>query len=325
MKGKIIAATVFALALWAGPASSKAAEIYLDPATGTFPAGVTFGVNVRIDTQGQCINAASVNLAYPKDELKAVAASDGDSIFSLWIDEPTIYSDYGLVSFVGGLPGGYCGRVPGDASLSNKLATVYFEFPTSTDISSATIPVAAELTFATGTEAALNNGLGTSAQLTLSGASYMPTYKGQFAPVSAWENLIQNDTTPPEPFKVEVYRNQSLFNDQLFAVFSTVDKQSGIDHYEVAEVPKSQLGTPEDQWNWVRADSPYLLKNQNLDGMLEVRAFDRAGNERLESYDMESIQTPPNWQFAIIPYIAIIGIVGGAIVTILYQLITRIF
>jgi hypothetical protein len=326
MKTRLFAAMLFAAAVCAGPALAQAAGIYLDPATGTFPAGVTFAVNIRLDTQGQCINAAQVNLAYPKDELTAVAVSGGDSILSLWVKNPTIYANYGLVSFIGGLPGGYCGRVAGDTSLSNTLATVYFEFPTSTTAASATIPIAAKLAFASGTEAVLNDGLGTPAQLSLSGAAYEPTYSGQFAPASAWENLIESDTTPPEPFQVGVYRDPSLFDGQLFAVFSTVDKQTGIDHYEVAEVPKAQLSLPENQWNWVRADSPYLLQNQNLDGALEVRAIDVAGNERLESYSFQQkAQSVPSWQLLFLPYLATIGIVGSLLAALLIQLIVHIF
>lgn len=324
MRVKYSTAILFAAIVFAGPALAQAAEIYLDPATGTFPIGVTFAVNVRLNTQGQCINAAEVNLAYPKSELQAVAVSAGDSIFSLWVKNPTIYADYGLVSFIGGLPGGYCGRVAGDASLSNKLATVYFAFPTSTTVSSTSIPVSASLSFATGTNAVLNDGLGTFAKLTSGGASYAPVTSGQFAPASAWQDLIQSDTIPPEPFKVGVYRDQSLFNDQLFAVFSTVDKQTGIDHYEVAEVPASQANLPENQWNWARADSPYLLHNQNLNGMLEVRAIDMAGNERLESYNMEKVQTAPDWRLMIIPYLAAIGAIGGIVGTVLIQIVLRI-
>lgn len=313
-----VAALLAALLL--GPVFASAATIYLDPATGKYPPGVTFEVDVRIDNEGQCVNAVSVDLAYPKGALEAVDASEGNSILSLWIKDPTIYENYGLVSFIGGLPGGYCGRVAGDATLSNKLATVYFRFPTST-ITSSSLPQTVTLTLESSTKAVLSDGLGTLAPLSLSGATYTELLKGQYAPESAWENLIQSDTTSPEPFQVGLYRDPSLFDGKLFAAFSTVDKQTGIDHYEVAEVPAGSMGLPENRWNWVRAVSPYLIKNQNLNGMIEVRAIDKAGNEQLEGYSTQKLPETPDWRLRLFPYLAVIGLAGFAIVQIVLRLL----
>ncbi len=304
----------------AGPSLAQGAVIYLDPAAGNYPPGVTFAVDVRLDNQNQCVNAAEVDIAYPKDLIQAVDVSDGDSIFSLWVKDPTIYANYGLISFLGGLPGGYCGRVAGDPTLSNKLATIYFRFPTSTAITSSSVPQTADISFVSTTRAVLNDGLGTLADLTTAGASYTQILKGQYAAQNVWQEAIQNDTTPPEPFSVGVYRDQSLFGGQLFAVFSTVDKQTGIDHYEVAEVPAQDVGLGENQWNWVRAVSPYLIRNQNLNGMIEVRAIDKAGNERLASYSMEKLPTTPSWQLKVFAYLALVGIGGFSLI----QLIIRI-
>ncbi len=316
-----IAVSIFSAVLLLGPAFARAATIYLDPATGAYPPGVTFGVDIRLDNQGQCVNAAEVELSYPKNILNAVDASEGNSVFSLWVKDPTIYGDYGVVSLIGGLPGGYCGRVSGDAALSNKLATVYFRFPTSTAAVSSSLPVAANLILMSSTKAVLNDGLGTLAALSLSGAIYTERTKGAYAPQSAWDDLVKNDTTPPEPFTVGVYRDQSLFGGQLFAVFSAVDKQTGVDRYEVAEVPTKDLGLPESRWNWIRAVSPYLIKNQNLDGMIEVRVIDKAGNERLEGYSTQKIPETPDWRLKFVPYLAVIGLVGFALVQIVLRLL----
>jgi len=309
-----------ALGFFVGPILAHGAQIYLDPATGKYPPGVTFGVDVRIDNQGECINAAEVNLSYPKDQLEAVAASDGDSIFSLWVKSPTIYSDYGLVSFVGGLPGGYCGRVAGDSALSNKLATIYFRFPTSTALASSSIPQPAQLTFLSGTKALVNDGAGTLASLTTGGATYTRLLKGKYVSLDTWQKAIENDTTSPDPFIVGIYRNSSLFDNNWFAVFSTVDKQTGIDHYEVAEVSSQNSSVPQSQWNWFRAVSPYLIKDQKLTSLIAVRAIDRAGNIRVEHY--LPVQSPQREkQIAIIPFIAIIGIVGFGLIKLILSLL----
>ena len=197
-----------------------------------------------------------MDLSYPPSMLQAVGASDGDSIFSLWVKPPTIYSDYGLVSFVGGLPGGYCGRVSGDPSLSNKLATIYFRFPTSSSpVASTTILQSVHLSFISSTQAVVDDGLGTFAVLKTGGATYTPqALKGQYVSLNALNDAIVDDTTPPEPFTVGIYRDPSLFSNQWFAVFSR-NKQTGIDHYDVAEVPIPQLSQDQSQWNWVRAVS----------------------------------------------------------------------
>jgi hypothetical protein len=320
MKRSLVALLASASA-FAMPFAAFAAQIYLDPAAGKYPPGVTFAVDVRLDNENQCVNAAEVNISYPKDVIQAVAASNGDSIFSLWIKTPTIYSDYGLVSLVGGLPGGYCGRVAGDASLSNKLATIYFRFPTSTSQNSSTLPRSAQISFLDGTRAILNDGAGTPAKLTTSGATYTQILKGKYASLDVWQAAISSDTTPPDPFTIDTYRDPSLFDNQWFAVFSTVDKQTGIDHYEVAEVPTKMQSLPESQWNWFRAVSPYLIKDQSNNNMIAVRAIDAAGNIRSERFTPARTTPLKQQKIAFLPYLAVIGIVGFAIL----QIVLRFF
>lgn len=321
-KGGFIIFTM-ALILSASPFFAHAAQIYLDPATGKYPPGVTFAVNVRLDNQNQCINAVAADLTYPSNLLQAVGASNGDSILSLWIKSPTIYSNYGLISFVGGLPGGYCGRVAGDPGLSNNLATIYFRFPTSTtSISTSSMLQSAQLSFLSSTQAVLNDGLGTLAPLTMAGATYIPhPLSGQYVSIDAMANAIASDTITPEPFTIGVYQDPTIFNNAWFAVFSTVDKQTGIDHYEVAEVSTADSVKSQDQWDWVRAVSPYLIKNQGLNEVIAVRAIDMAGNTRFEEYTAPApASTKSNdWELAMLPYLALIGISGFAIVQIIIR------
>lgn len=311
-----------AAALGAVPFFAQAAQIYLDPASGKYAPGVTFAVNVRIDTNSsQCINAAEVDISYPKDLLQAVKASDGDSIFSVWVKEPTTYPDYGLISLVGGLPGGYCGRVAGDPSLSNTLATLYFRFPTSTVSGANAQPQTAPITFLSSTKVILNDGNGTVAPLTVSGANYTQILKGQYAPVDTWAEAIENDTTPPEPFTVGVYRDPSLFGNEWFAAFSATDKQTGIDHYEVAEVPPSQVSAAQEQWPWKRAISPYLITDQTLADTIAVRAIDSAGNIRTQLYNATGTQKTAPSHGSILPYLAIIGLVGLALIQLIFRVL----
>src|SRR5262249_44124515 len=95
-----------------------------------------------------------------------------------------------------------------------------------------------------------------------------------------WVSQVQQDTTPPDPFDVQVESTRNLFNGKYYAVFSTVDKQSGIDHYEMVI-----NGT------WQPVTSPHLLDDQTLQGGVEVRAIDKAGNIRLGTFVPGSV--PP--------------------------------
>src|SRR5690606_16980494 len=100
--------------------------------------------------------------------------------------------------------------------------------------------------------------------------------------VSEWTDRVGADTIPPEKFTIYLERTPNAFSNDYYIVFNTTDKQSGIDHYEVIEEPL------EDQmlftWGaatapWVKARSPYMLKDQSLNSTIRVRAIDKAGNE----------------------------------------------
>jgi len=57
---------------------------------------------------------------------------------------------------------------------------------------------------------------------------------------------------------------------KYFLVFSTQDKGSGVDHYEVRE---GRFG------GFSEVSSPYILKYQSLDKKIFVKAIDKFGNE----------------------------------------------
>ena len=69
----------------------------------------------------------------------------------------------------------------------------------------------------------------------------------------------------------------NLFDGKHFLVFQAVDKQSGIDHYEVLEVRSGHQPVDQDSL-WERAESPYELKDQGLRSDIYVRAVDRSRN-----------------------------------------------
>ena len=274
------------------PYVACAASLSLDPSTGTYGPGDTFIETVRINNDGDCVNAANVALTYPKDTLRAVDFSRGDSIFSLWAVEPRIDTDLGTVVFAGGIPGGYCGRIAGDAAMSNVLGKVIF-----TVIGAAAKN--ATIHFAPASAVYLNDGAGTLAKLTTHDDTVAIAPTAQLSN-NQWLADVASDHTPPQPFTVQVESTSGVFGGRYYIVFSTTDKESGLDHYEILE-----------NGVWKHVTSPYLLKNQSLLGVgdIQVRAIDKAGNVRMGEY---SPALTPKRQISftdIVPFLILLSVV----------------
>lgn len=287
---------LFAIALVLLPTSSFAATIYLDPDTATYGRGDTFVMSVRLDNEDVCINAAEVEVSYPTDTLRAVDFSRGSSIFSLWVRDPEIDTEKGMVRFAGGIPGGYCGRIPGDPVISNVLGKIIF-----TAVGTSAEEVRISVTPAS--SAYLNDGLGTEASLSLQGASLQIGPEPVLSE-NAWLAQIEEDKTPPDAFEVQVLSEKNVFGGKYFLVFSALDKQSGIDHFDIYE-----------RGAWKRIESPYQLRDQALRNPVQVRAVDKAGNERLGAYDPDAVperEASPR-EYAFIASIVILLLVAGAL------------
>jgi hypothetical protein len=109
----------------------SAATLSLDPAEGSYGPGETFIVTIRIDTDSteECVNAVDATVRFPKEYLKPVSVSKGESLLSLWTEEPSFSLENGTVRISGGIPGGYCGRVVGDPGKTNVIAKIVFSVP----------------------------------------------------------------------------------------------------------------------------------------------------------------------------------------------------
>ena len=101
---------VFVLFYTLIPLVTKAATLYLIPQSQTIHQGNTFIVEVRLDTEGEEINAVKADLEFSPDLLKASDFSKGGSILNLWAKEPVFSNEEGFISFAGGLPGGFRGK-----------------------------------------------------------------------------------------------------------------------------------------------------------------------------------------------------------------------
>jgi hypothetical protein len=273
----------------------RAATLYLEPNSGEFSLGETFSVSVFIDTEGEIINVANVNLDYPEEILAAKDFSQGNSILNLWIKNPEIKRGIGKISFAGGIPGGFKGN-------RGFLGKVFFESINSGEGS---------VFFEESSEVLLNDGFGTKANLKKEKAKFSVLTEKLEIPEDQLKKEIEKDKIPPESFKIEINQYPSIFEGKHFITFNTTDKQSGVDHYEVKEGKR----------NWEKAESPYLLKNQSLGEKIQVKAVDKAGNERIEEITPEPVKRAKiDWRLIVKIVLIIIGL---GVVYLIYRKIVK--
>lgn len=284
------------------PIGTQAAIISFDPPTGAFNRGDEFAISVRIDIGADCINAIETAIDITGSQARLVDFSTGDSILSLWIERPSTQdmeriNTEGRIYFAGGIPGGFCGKIPGDPGPSNLLATLYFRIP-SFSVNGAAGEEGLKLAFDPASTTALrNDGRGTAEELILKGAEF------SFAPATGlpdtqWQERLKADTIQPEPFTVAVQRDPAMFDGRYYVEFKADDKQTGIDHYEIIELRPGEtagqerpltiferlFGRPSATPDWRIAAIPYVLEDQELMSVIKVKALDKAGNERLVEY-----------------------------------------
>lgn len=268
----------------------QAAILYLEPAQAEYYQKDTFIVEIRLDTQGECINTVEAYLASEPSILEVKDFSRGNSILHLWLKEPEFSNETGLVSFTGGIPGGYCGTLPGDPGKTNLLGKIIFEVREKSEIT--------EVKLLDSSQVLLNDGFGTPAKLTIQGGVFTILSGTPEVTKKEWQEELERDKIPPEPFEIGISQDPSIFEGKYFLTFLATDKQTGINYYEVKEGIK----------NWQRAVSPYLLADQSLESIIKVRAVDKAGNEKVIEYR-------PSEEFKPFPFLIMILILiaGGVI------------
>lgn len=275
--------------------SAQAAQVYLDGGEGTYGNTDTFYIPVRVDTQGECINAVKVVLGYNPDVLSIKDVSTAGSVLSLWTQHPTIERvngvEVGRIVFEGGIPGGYCGRVIGDPGMTNVLARLVATG--ATQLVAVDEPVTTQIVVEPQTVTYLHDGGGSPAELSVLGVELV-IVNATSTPRNEWLSDIKEDTIAPELFEIYFVEGPSVGNQRHYVVFNTTDKQSGIDHYEVLETDPDRFGflswLPKES-HWVQAESPYVLRDQKLHSKIMVKAVDKNGNERVVTF------TPPMTPF----------------------------
>ena len=243
------------------PYSVFASNVYIDTNRPDFFVGDTIMFSVRVDSGNKNINAVEGNvlLGYTIDSVALIDINTSGSEFSIWPSRPLPSVNNTDISFSGGIPGGLNSN---DAIVFNIVLKLQKVGP---------IILTPNNFFVY-----LNDGKGTRDKVNVKNLviNVLPKKSGS-QPVDDWNSLISNDKTPPEPFKIYLGQEGSVFDGKKFLSFSTTDKQSDISYYEVIE-----NGLPP-----VRSSNTYILKEQIKPVKVTIIAYDSSGHARKSTYN----------------------------------------
>ncbi|MFC1789498.1 cohesin domain-containing protein [Patescibacteria group bacterium] len=232
--------------------SVDASQLYFFSSQNNYNIDDIFKTDVILNTQEDLINTIEIGLKFDSKSLELMSIAKGGSIITLWIQDPDVDKN-GVVSFVGGIPRGFKGE--------GQLVSLYFK---------AVKSGIAQISFQDNSKILLNDGFGTSISPDFQSIDITILLQGGFT--DELKKNLDTDNIPPKNFKIRLEHNSTVFDNKYFIVFSTTDDQSGVTYYEIKEGGS----------DWTVGKSPYLLKNQNLNGKILVKAVDGAGNERVE-------------------------------------------
>ena len=266
-KLKIIINVLVLFFAWFGVA--RGTEIFFDPSSQEIKPGDYFQIDLLLDAQSEEINAIEGKIIIPENLIEVQEILDGDSIINLWIEKPTFVLKEKSIVFGGVIPGGFKGVLSPfhQGYEAGKIFSVIFKTKNETEnLTEGQIKLK-------DVKILKNDGLGTEARLLITNFQFKinkeaPTIEG-FLPIK--------DPDKPELFEPII----SEIDNKWFLVFITQDKGSGIDYYAVYESLRKKEITQISAKDWVKAESPYLLKDQKLGSYIYVKSVDKAGNERV--------------------------------------------
>lgn len=243
------------------PSVCSAAQMRLVPTPAAVGVGDTFDVDVLLSAT-EPVNTVSGVLTF-SNNVRLVSTSDGNSVVSLWVTKPQGEQS---IEFAGLIPGGYAGK-DGRLFVARLRATAPGEV---------VVAVSEPLALS-------NDGTGRSQQVSVEALKLVAASSPQGGVA------VADDAVPPEAFVVERGKD-AILEGRAYIAFSAVDKNSGVDHYEVAE---SRL--PFAALEWKRAESPYVLNDQHGTSDAYVKAVDGAGNEQVSMSARQQLFRPHEW------------------------------
>ncbi|MEI6400275.1 MAG: cohesin domain-containing protein [bacterium] len=240
----------FILFCWGSFAHASTLEVVVNKQK--VPVNGFLTATIILDAENNPINTIEGTVIYDSGYLIPEKISIGNSFISFWIDKPVIKNN-GMIHFSGIVPGGV-------AVSKGEVFSVSFKASHKGDVSLSLQDV----------NLLLNDGQGTKDKTNVIDTAISII---DSTGITDNEQVSSDDKKEPEDFSIIRTRNSAIFDNKYFIVFSTQDKESGIDHYEICEFFEK---------NCIVGESPYELKHQTFLYRIFVKAYDAEGNVRKE-------------------------------------------
>ena len=265
-----------------------AAQISFDAKTTQTQVGKNFEVILFVNTEQENLNAFEGKVTFPNALLDLKEIRDGNTIVNFWIEKPKAQD--GAIVFSGVTPGGFKGS-------SGLIFSAIFEAKKE-GVAKFEVKDARILR---------NDGTGSAAVLSMIPLEVVISKEARIE-IPAIQKI--EDREQPELFVPEIARDESISNGKWFIVFATQDKASGVDYYEVRE-SRQKILTFFSRWR--AAESPHVLKDQELRSYIFVKAVDKTGNERIVKLSPQnSLRWYENYENWIILIVIAVVFASGA-------------
>ena len=258
ISNKIILVIILAIC-FSLPYKTYAASLSLLPSSSTATVGNIVAIKVSVNTDNVSINNAEASIQFPTDLLDVVSITKNNSIFSLWVEEPSYSNSTGLITFNGGVP------TPGFNGQTGYIATITFR---------AKKQGTASVLFTDGAVRA-NDGLGTNV-LIFKNTSVIkienlkvepPTLK----PETPKTTTSDKNAVPSMPFSPSIV----IIGNRNVIKFDDGDTISDIDYYTVQIDDNPNFKIKKDEL----INNEYYLPIQNAGShTITIVAFGKTGN-----------------------------------------------
>lgn len=226
---------------------TSAASIYIEKSLDKVKVGDTFILNVYLDTDDASVNGVDGNINF-NGNIDILDFNTAGSVLSLWPNKPSLNNN--SIYFTGGNPSSFFGKrnkLFSFAARARDIGQVNFSFK---DV-----------------DTYIDDGKGSKISI-IGKANGFNIDKSSNEPINQLSDIIVNDKKKPTDIKIELGRDDSVYDGKYFISFYATDNESGINRYEVKE----------NNLPIVRATHDYVLEDQSLKGFVEIKAIDNAGN-----------------------------------------------
>lgn len=247
MKNILKKIIIFAFIL---PNIAMAVDFEFNSPKNSYKPGEQFYVDIEINPSSININGIE-GVLQTSGDLKVVRIEDGDSIIKNWILKP---ENKNLTNFAGIIPNGFGGYINTPDNKNGLLFRVVLE---AQKVGSFSINL-------NDIKVTKNDGQGT--LISLPSKSLTVGVIGQ----KSNEKYVSNDSLKPEII-YEIVRDPNLYNGMNTLVFSASDNDSGV----------KSVWIKEGRRNFKLIQSPYLLEDQSMRGIIILRVSDNNNNEAI--------------------------------------------